>query len=296
MSTSRPHQLLSPSLCGIEGLANSEPEALTSPPNLSLQHHNPFTNFTQKIDMSYDPLQKMSLRVCTKCESIFPSATKACPACQSKNTSSFMGQSFVYIAGLIVITLICVGINPTFGGVVAVLAVIAIPFLYKDLRNKFNEAQMRGGYLISPKGEKLKTKSVRIKNQNPQTTTPPDTIHQNLYSHPDFTEENDAGDDLQDFRDSLSIIWTDDQSEDLLSLQFSYVDFHRDRSKRLIDLSEVSINSNNKLYLTGYCYDADDDRTFKFSRISATIECNDRSYSKKDFLRKVLDIDPVKYN
>lgn len=152
-----------------------------------------------------------------------------------------------------------------------------------------------GGYLISDKGAKLKTKSVHAKNNGVQPAKSSTETAATTYAGFELKGEASVEDGFQDFRDSLSIIWTDDQADELLTLQFTYLDFYRDKSKRLVDLSEASINNHNRLYLVGYCYEANEERMFKFSRISSSIECNGESYSKDDFLRDVLKVDPVKF-
>ncbi|WP_160309137.1 WYL domain-containing protein [Klebsiella aerogenes] len=194
------------------------------------------------------------------------------------------------------ITIMCVGIDPILGAVAAVFSIIAAPLYWRSFRRRFDEAKYMGGYLISDKGAKLKTKSVRAKNNGVQPEKSSVETTATSYAGIELKDEASVEDGFQDFRDSLSIIWTDDQADELLTLQFTYLDFYRDKSKRLIDLSEASISNHNRLYLVGYCYEANEERMFKFSRISSNIECNGEKYSKNDFLRNILRIDPAKFH
>lgn len=63
-------------------------------------------------------------------------------------------------------------------------------------------------------------------------------------------------------------MWNND-SRHIIS--FDYSNSSGGNSAREIQLSEVKINEHNEVYFVGYCFDSNDDRTFKSRRISGHI-------------------------
>ncbi|KHT35058.1 WYL domain-containing protein [Pectobacterium carotovorum] len=93
--------------------------------------------------------------------------------------------------------------------------------------------------------------------------------------------------DLDEFRKNLSIIWAGES----FFVQFSYRDIYDNRSRRDVQLEEVSINSSGDAYFYGFCLDAQDYRLFKIKRITSKILFNKNKYGKSEFFKEILQLD-----
>lgn len=94
---------------------------------------------------------------------------------------------------------------------------------------------------------------------------------------------------LDEFKDSLSIVWV----EDPIDIEFSYIDSSGNRTRRCILLHEVLINKNSSPYFYGLCLDAGDFRLFKVDRITSKIKHKSERYDASDFFEDVLSLDGV---
>lgn len=94
---------------------------------------------------------------------------------------------------------------------------------------------------------------------------------------------------LDEFKDSLSIVWV----EDPIDIEFSYMDSSGNRTRRCILLHEVLINKNSSPYFYGLCLDAGDFRLFKVDRVTSKIKHKSARYDASDFFEDVLSLDGV---
>ncbi|NUF49596.1 hypothetical protein [Gilliamella sp. ESL0250] len=106
------------------------------------------------------------------------------------------------------------------------------------------------------------------------------------YSH--YSDDSDDNEykqrerDFENFRNSLTTIW----NSGVFSISFGY-----SSGKRELLLDKVQINSYDEVYFTGYCFDSNDERTFKTERFESYIECAGKEYSPRRFLTEVLELD-----
>ncbi|OCG34908.1 hypothetical protein A9G28_10030 [Gilliamella sp. Fer1-1] len=105
------------------------------------------------------------------------------------------------------------------------------------------------------------------------------------YNDSNYTDNNEyeqKEQDFEKFKNSLTTIW----SSGLFSISFGYSD-----GKRELLLDKVQINSYNEVYFSGYCFDSNDQRTFKTDSLESYIEYAEKEYSPRRFLTEALGLD-----
>ncbi|OCG55730.1 hypothetical protein [Gilliamella sp. Fer4-1] len=108
------------------------------------------------------------------------------------------------------------------------------------------------------------------------------TASHNNSNYTDNNEYEQKEQDFEKFKNSLTTIW----SSGLFSISFEYSD-----GKRELLLDKVQINSYNEVYFSGYCFDSNDERTFKTDCLESYIEYAEKEYSPRRFLTEALGLD-----
>ncbi|EAA7903287.1 hypothetical protein [Salmonella enterica] len=170
---------------------------------------------------------------------------------------------------------------PWLGGV---LLLVGFPLAFFDSLRNFKKAKNNGGYYFTDKAIKKQKKLQELADAERIILVDDKSNH-----------SYDSYGDIDDFFESLSIVWTDHDSDDVIDIEFSYKNSIDERSRRNIILDTVSINNKNEVYLRGFDMTAEDDRTFKLKRITSKILFDGRKYSKKEFLDDVLYLDSSEF-
>lgn len=217
------------------------------------------------------------MKLCTKCECVYPKNEGVCPVCKKKKNSSGLIAHLAQIAfGGVLISSGMFQWNLFAGLISSALFFTLLILEYKKFSKWIEEAKNNGGYFLSEKAQGIRSKTVQEKNAAVSTELV-NQYHLNSYS-----------DNTNDFKKSLSIVWADDD----LTIEFSYKDSKGDRSRRTLDLGEVSVNKQMELYFIGVCHSAMDNRAFKFKRITSKIKYLGKVYDKESFLIEILSLSP----
>ena len=224
---------------------------------------------------------------CRKCDCFFPDSEKLCPVCKNdKAEGKFSNYTSLALGGFVFFLFGCF-FNPGISFLIVLF--ILIPCIL--LTNKeYREASKNNGFYFTEKTLKFKKKN------NPTPTT----IHSSL-KRPFITPTSDSADiihksALDEFKDNLSIVWTDADSDDSVLIEFSYRGFNDELSRRSIILNEVSVNQYSEIYFTGYCLESSGERTFKLSRVTSKVKFNGKNYGKDDFIDDVLFLDSSEFS
>lgn len=224
---------------------------------------------------------------CRKCDCFFPDSEKICPVCKNDKAESKLSNYTSLALGLFVLFLFGCYFNPAISFFVVLF--ISVPCVL--LTNKeYNQANKNNGFFFTEKTLKFKKKN----NSSPAIKTPhftKSTVMPNA-GMPKTSQSNT----LDNFKDNLSIVWTDADSDYSILIEFSYSGFSDGMSRRNIIVTEVSVNQYFELYFIGYCLDKSDERTFKVNRITSQITFNGKKYSKEKFVDDILFLDSSEFS
>lgn len=229
-----------------------------------------------------------SVRTCSKCETIYPQSQNVCPICHSdKFHPASALYSFLSICfGGVLFGLLLSIFSPTFGVIVFLIMMVVGGAEGIKTRSKLAVAKKSGGYWLPDKAQKIKADSF----YNPTTTEDvgkSDSVQFEQLGY-EYADRERA---LENFKDSLAVVWADTDK----TIEFSYRDAKGDRSRRKIDLSEASVNDYGELYFIGFCWESLDSRSFKVKRITSKILYAGRRYDKDEFLRNILLLEPTNF-
>ncbi|WP_429220862.1 WYL domain-containing protein [Aeromonas veronii] len=95
-------------------------------------------------------------------------------------------------------------------------------------------------------------------------------------------------DSLQKFEDSLTVMWAGDTNP----VEFTYLDFDGERTRRTVEVTEVSFNPKGQFYLRGTCQLRGEYRTFKVDNIQTMLKVGSKRYDFEGWCVEMLDILP----
>ncbi len=104
---------------------------------------------------------------------------------------------------------------------------------------------------------------------------------------PAAAKTNDGG-GLDNFEQSLTTLWTGDIS----TVEFTYVAFGGERSRRKVDVDELAFNERGQFYLRGFCHKRQEQRTFKVENIETQFKVGSKRYEFEDWCEDVLGLPP----
>ncbi|PKQ81892.1 hypothetical protein CJP16_03595 [Aeromonas sobria] len=104
----------------------------------------------------------------------------------------------------------------------------------------------------------------------------------------DGREAVKQSDTLQVFEDSLTVMWAGDTKP----VEFTYVDREGDRTRRTLNVEEVSFNDMGQFYLRGICLSRNERRTFKVDNIATKLKVGSKLYDFEEWCVELLDILP----
>ena len=93
---------------------------------------------------------------------------------------------------------------------------------------------------------------------------------------------------LQAFEDSLTVMWAGDTKP----VEFTYLDFDCERTRRTVEVTEVSFNPKGQFYLRGVCHLRGEHRTFKVDQIQTKLKVGSNRYDFEEWCVEMLDILP----
>ncbi|MEN9532321.1 MAG: hypothetical protein RIQ83_1545 [Pseudomonadota bacterium] len=93
---------------------------------------------------------------------------------------------------------------------------------------------------------------------------------------------------LQAFEDSLTVMWAGDTKP----VEFTYLDFDGERTRRTVEVTEVSFNPKGQFYLRGTCQLRGEYRTFKVDNIQTMLKVGSKRYDFEGWCVHMLDILP----
>lgn len=223
--------------------------------------------------------------ICSKCDVIYPRTQSVCPICHSNKKSHSATSSYSFFSitfGGVLFGLLLSIFSATLGLIVFLIMLSVGIIEAIKTRSKLALAEKSGGYWLSEKAQKLKADAF----YNTETASNAENVTASQFVQ--FDDEDIRERSIENFKDSLAVVWADSD----ISIEFSYRDAKGDRSRRKMDLSEASINDNGELYFLGFCWEALDSRSFKVKRITSKILHNGRRYDRDHFLRDVLFLEP----
>lgn len=90
------------------------------------------------------------------------------------------------------------------------------------------------------------------------------------------------------FEQSLTTMW----AGDIKPMEFTYVNGKGERTRRTVEVDEVSFNDKGQFYLRGYCRLRNEYRTFKVDNIETKLKVGSKRYDFEEWCVYVLDIIP----
>ncbi|KAA5952069.1 MULTISPECIES: DUF4236 domain-containing protein [unclassified Pantoea] len=215
-----------------------------------------------------------SLNICTSCICLYPSSVKQCPSCGnfSTTTSYRKHRRWANFTLFFVSLIFCFVSFP-------LAIILLIIFLAGLIQSKldYRAAIKNGGYFFSRKSLKVMSKNGRVWK---------DTLDDKNVKAEDGFEIKKANNQIDNFSDSLSTVW----AEQDITIEFSYRKPNGETIRRESDLVEVLVNDSMEPYLKCFCHLAKGYRLFKYKRITSKILVGGVKYHKDDFLEKVLNL------
>ncbi|HDX8589879.1 TPA: WYL domain-containing protein [Aeromonas dhakensis] len=93
---------------------------------------------------------------------------------------------------------------------------------------------------------------------------------------------------LQAFEDTLTVMWAGDTKP----VEFTYLDFNGERTRRMVEVEEVAFNPKGQFYLRGICQLRGEHRTFKVDHIQTKLKVGSSRYDFEEWCVEMLDILP----
>lgn len=90
------------------------------------------------------------------------------------------------------------------------------------------------------------------------------------------------------FEQSLTVLWAGNKS----TVEFTYVSFDGERSRRKVDVDELSFNERGQFYLRGLCHKRQEQRTFKVDNIETQLKVGSKRYEFEDWCSDVIGLSP----
>ncbi len=75
-------------------------------------------------------------------------------------------------------------------------------------------------------------------------------------------------------------------------VEFTYLDFDCERTRRTVEVTEVSFNPKGQFYLRGVCHLRGEHRTFKVDQIQTKLKVGSNRYDFEEWCVEMLDILP----
>ncbi|HDO1312057.1 WYL domain-containing protein [Aeromonas veronii] len=93
---------------------------------------------------------------------------------------------------------------------------------------------------------------------------------------------------IHEFEQSLTTMWAGDAKP----VEFTYVDRNGDKTRRVVNVDEVSFNGKGQFYLRGECVASNERRTFKVDNIVTKLKVGSNRYDFEEWCVYKLDILP----
>jgi len=90
---------------------------------------------------------------------------------------------------------------------------------------------------------------------------------------------------LKDWKSDLSGMWSGS-----IEVEFTYKAYGKPKERRKVNIRRVSGIGSGRIYLHGFCYLRQEERTFNIDSIMTKIYCKGKYYSVHTFLREQLGI------
>lgn len=90
---------------------------------------------------------------------------------------------------------------------------------------------------------------------------------------------------LNDWKSDLSGMWSGS-----IEVEFTYKAYGKPKERRKVNIRRVSEIGSGRIYLHGFCYLRQEERTFNIDSIMTKIYCKGKYYSVHTFLREQLGI------
>ncbi|MDX7770950.1 MULTISPECIES: WYL domain-containing protein [Aeromonas] len=95
-----------------------------------------------------------------------------------------------------------------------------------------------------------------------------------------------SSDALDKFEQSLTTLWAGYIS----GVEFTYVSFDGERSRRQVDVEELVFNDRGQFYIRGFCHKRIEQRTFKVRNIETKFKVGSKRYEFDDWCTQVLGL------
>lgn len=104
-----------------------------------------------------------------------------------------------------------------------------------------------------------------------------------VYSVDAKTSRSDV---IDKFEQSLTTLWAGEIS----GVEFTYVSFDGERSRRQVDVEELMFNEQGQFYLRGFCHKRQEQRTFKVMNIETKLKVGSKRYEFEEWCYEILGL------
>lgn len=91
---------------------------------------------------------------------------------------------------------------------------------------------------------------------------------------------------IRDWENDLTTVWAGEYD-----IEFTYEKRNSSRSRRKVKLKEVCFDRKSRIYLKGFDYARDEQRTFNVENITTKVLVKSKRYDVDDFLEEFLGLD-----